>query len=191
MKNNQPKLRGGQKSELTRLKALSPSDRAEIWSWRAEKSAEGVPLTNAAIRTRIVEKFGIALERDGQLSEFWQWQYRQMQFDRLGELASEDEAMLAGKYPNVDRDRLRDVTIKRLYAVADLEQSPAFSLKVVNTDIKDSAERRDWEKFRDTQKNKIDAGLDELAGMLRKYPDLLKEYQGWRAKFTERISAQN
>jgi hypothetical protein len=136
--NGQPKIRGGSAAELTRLKALSPDAREEIWSWRSELNSEKATLTNAEIRGRIQERFSIRLNHDGQLSTFWQWQYRQMQYDRLGELASEDEEQLAQKFPNADRDKIREKTILRMYALADLEEDPQFALKVVNTDLKDN-----------------------------------------------------
>ena len=139
------KLRGGGKSELTRLKALQPAERAEIYSWRSETPAP----TNAAIRTRIGERFGVTLRRDGQLSEFWSWQFRQQAIDRLGEMMEQDEALLQDKFPGLSRDAIRDAAIKRGYAMADLAGDLELSLKVAKVDLKDSEERRNWEKYRD------------------------------------------
>lgn len=63
------KARGGQASELTRLKLLPPENLEAIWSWREE-----VPvLTNAAIRNRIAKQFSVRLTLDKQLSQFWSW----------------------------------------------------------------------------------------------------------------------
>jgi hypothetical protein len=168
---------------LTRLKRLSAEDRAQVWAWKDEPN-----MTNAAIRARIEASYGIELRRDGQLSEFWAWQFRQMQWDRLGDISDQDEEMLRQKYPHVDRDRLRDATIKRMYALADLEQDPKFGLKVVLTDLKESSERRDWEKFELERQSKLDAGLDELAELVKPYADLVAEFQLWRGRLNERLA---
>lgn len=140
--NSPNKLRGG-KSELTRLKALSAEARAEIFAWKDEAG-----LTNAAIRDRIAERWCVILRRDGQLSEFWSWQFRQGAIDRLGEMMEQDEQLLADKFPGLSREVIRDAAIKRGYAMADLAGDVKLSLKVAAVDLKDSEERRDWEKYR-------------------------------------------
>ncbi len=170
---------------MTRLKRLPPEDWAAIWEWRDQPG-----MTNAAIRERILKTHGISLGCHSHLERFWGWQYRQMQWERLNEMAAQDEQMLREQCPDVDRDRLRDAAIKRLYAVADMRGDPKLGLQVVATDLHDSVARRDWEKFRLQQQKKIKAGLDELAQVLQQHPDLLEEYRAWRARFAERLKAE-
>jgi hypothetical protein len=67
-----PKPRGGQDSELTKLKLLSPGQHETIWGWRTEL-VNDKPLTNAQIRNRIAQQFNVRLKLDKQLSQFWSW----------------------------------------------------------------------------------------------------------------------
>ena len=128
------KLRPAPDSQLRRLKELPSADRAEIYGWRGATPA----MTNAEIRTRIGERFGVALRRDGQLSEFWQWQFRQGAIDHLGEMMSQDEQLLQDKFPGLSRESIRDAAIKRGYALADLAGDVKLSLSVAKVDLKDS-----------------------------------------------------
>jgi len=187
MSGTPQKLKGGQASELTKLKALSVEDRARVWELR-EKTIGSRTLTNEEIRGEIREMFGISLVRDGQLSDFWKWQRRQQQYDMLNELTSEDEARLQEKFPGVDREKLRDTVIKRMYAMAELDDDPAFGLRVIAADIKDSKERRDWDKWKKAHQTKVDAGLDELADLIKLHPDLLQKFTEWRTQFNERVN---
>ena len=166
------KLRPAPDSQLRRLKELSAEERAEIYSW---KDLPGV--TNADIRKRITVKFGIGLQRDGQLSVFWPWQRRQAQWDRYNELVGQDEAELMDRHPNVSREQLREATIKRMLAEADLEEDPQFGLKVIAMDLKDERARFDREKYRDSLKSKLQAGLDAVAEAFRGMPEAMKLYQ--------------
>lgn len=127
-----PKLKGSAKgtvSELTRLKALAAEARAEIYGWSKEAG-----LTNEAVRERIRERWGVRLTYDGQLSDFWSWQYRQMVWDRWNQEADAKETELLG---SMSRDEARDQTIKWLYAKAAAEQDDWLSLKTVDRDLKD------------------------------------------------------
>lgn len=180
------KLRGsrGRESELTRLKALSPEERAEIYSWREETPTP----TNAEIRTRIAEKFGVTLKRDGQLSQFWSWQFRQAAIDHLGQMMSQDEQLLQDRFPQFTRDQLREITIKRGYALADMMNDPKLGLKVVATDLKDSAERRDWEKWREGLKSKLQSGLDAVAEAFKGNAEAMKFYSQARAMIERETS---
>lgn len=179
------KLRPNDKSELTRLKRLDADARAEIFNLAFPPEGQAA-LSNAEIRKRIYERWNIRLARDGQLSQFWPWQQKQSALDYLGAMMSDDEQDLQDKFPNTSREKIRETVIKRGYAIANLSNDVSLGLKVLSADLKEGKERRDWERFWDGKKSKIEAGLDELAGLLKKHPDLLKEYQAWREKFSER-----
>ena len=139
------KMRPAADSQLRRLKDLPAADRAEIWGWRKEFPLQ----TNAQIRERIRKRFGIELRRDGQLSEFWRWQFGQAALDALADATSSTEESLRDKFPGLSRDKIRDLAIKQSYAVAALlrEENPGFTLKVVEVDRKDRAQGLDQKRF--------------------------------------------
>jgi hypothetical protein len=140
-------------------------------------------LTNAAIRTRIGERFGVTLRRDGQLSEFWQWQFRQGAIDHLGEMMSENEELLSDKFPHLTRDQLREITIKQGYAVANLINDPKLGLKVASVDLKDKGTALEQEKWRESVKSKLQAGLDAVAEAtcgVKKTANGMEAIQWWR-----------
>jgi hypothetical protein len=143
-----PEQKRGTRSDanapLTQLKDLDAAVRAELYAERFERSPTP---TNAQMRERILERFGIRLKRDEQLSKFWPWQWRQAQWDQLGDIVSQDEEMLADKFPHISRDRLRDATIKRMYALADLQKDPKLGLKVMAADLKDKVTTLDRDRF--------------------------------------------
>ena len=155
------KLRPAPDSQLRKLKELPPQDRAEVYSWRGEAG-----MTNAAIRERIGERFGISLKRDEQLSEFWQWQFGQAAVDSLGDMMSADEQQLADKFPNLTLDSIRKATIKRSYAVAALmqEEHPELGLKVVSVDLKDKASEQEDRKIAVLERKA--ALLDQAKGVM-------------------------
>ncbi len=154
------KLRPAPDSQLRRLKELPAGDRAEIATW---KDATPSP-TNAEIRGRIQEQFGISLKRDGQLSEFWQWQFRQAALDHLGTMMSENEALLSDKFPHLTRDQLRDITIKQSYAVANLLNDPKLGLSVVREDLREQVVSQDDRKLASLEK-KAELGDEAITAL--------------------------
>jgi hypothetical protein len=98
-------------------------------------------------RARILERLGIQLGSDAAYSDFCQWQFRQARWDHLDRIAEQDEEAIANEYPGISREKLRDATIKRLYALADLEDDAKLALKVVKTDQTEETARLDREKF--------------------------------------------
>jgi len=89
--------------------------------------------------------------------------------------------MLEKKYPGISRERLREATIKRMYAVADLEEDPGFGLRVVATDLKEQRASFDRERYQDSLKSKLQLALDELALAFKKSPEAMKLYGQARA----------
>lgn len=132
--------RGKQPPALTRLKQLPAEDRQAIFDW-------GKELTHAECRKRIKADYGISLSSDSQLSKFRSWQLRQTVWDRFNEMVEQDEQAIQEAFPDMDRERLREMAIKRAYAMADLMGDPKLTLKVVQTDLKDSQDSRDWERL--------------------------------------------
>lgn len=136
------KLRPNKNSELTRLKRLEPEERAEIFTWKDLPDR-----TNADIRKMIAERYGVKLTKDGQLSVFWSWQFRQGAMDHLDLMMSQDEENLRDKFPNLSRDTIRDGAIKRGYAVADMMGDVKLTLQVVDRDLKDKTVGQDDRKL--------------------------------------------
>lgn len=180
-------LRGGQDSPLSRLKHLEPEERAEIYGWRHEE--QPTP-TLPEIRRRIKERFGITLRRDGQLSLFWPWQRMAARQDFYNDSITQDEETLAKKFPNVPREIIRQQAIQRLYAAAELEDNPAFGLRVIGIDLKDERASFDKQKYANALKSKLQLALDELAAAFKKSPEAMKLYQQARSMI-ERETASN
>ncbi len=114
------------------LKRLPPDDRAEILAWRSDPA-----LTTAAARQRLAERFAIQLHRDRQLSSFWKWQLGQAAVDTIKDIMEWDEDELQRRFPNITRDRIRDIVIKRGYAIAEMKEDLPLSLRVAAEDRRD------------------------------------------------------
>jgi len=100
------KSRGGQDSQLTKLKALPAASREVIWSWR-EELVDNKPMTNAAIRNRIATQFQIRLSRDGQLSDFWSWQQHQRRLENYNVLLANFEEFYRASNPGATPEKVR------------------------------------------------------------------------------------
>lgn len=138
------KPQGGKNSlqPLARLKQCTAEEREWAFLLRNSKNtATGEIYTNAECRGEIRERLGISLGTDGSYSDFCSWQFRQRQWDVLGDLASEDEAQLRDRYPNLNRDQIREAIIKRQYAVAEMLGDPKHTLRVIKVDQAESTGR--------------------------------------------------
>lgn len=124
------------------LKLLPPEEREWAFSLRSMKNPDtGNPFTNAECRAQIKQKLGIALRSDSSYSDFCSWQFRQRQWDVLGDLTEQDEQTLRDRFPNLNRDTIREAVLKRQYATAELLNDPKFTLKVIAADQKESSGR--------------------------------------------------
>lgn len=130
----------GKVPALTQLKQLDAEIRADLWT-----RTQGI--TNKQGRELIQKEFGIRLSSDSQLSKWRSWQLRQSLWDRYQDMVAQDEQAMQDCFPEVPREKIRELAIKRCYAAADLIGDPEVTLKVVQTDLKDSQDSRDWEKL--------------------------------------------
>ncbi len=131
------KIRGdkGPVPPLRALKLRTAEEREWAYSLRNQlNETTGQPLTQAECRGEIREKLGISLGSDTAYSDFCSWQFRQRLHDRLNQIAEEDEQQLADQFPGLSREKIREATIKRSYAMADLMGDPKFTLQVIKTD---------------------------------------------------------
>jgi len=138
------KLRGD-KGPVPPLRALKLR-LAEEREWAFElvnqqHPTTGQPLTNAECRAEIHERLGISLGSDGAYSDFRSWQLRQRLHDRLNQIAEDDEQHLTEQFPGLTREQLREMTIKRSYATADLLQDPTFTLNLIRVDQAETSGR--------------------------------------------------
>ncbi len=116
-------------SAMTALKRLPADDRADILAWRSDPA-----LTTAAARQLIAEKYGLQLNQDSQLRRFWKWQLGQATIDTLVEIKEWDQDQLQQRFPNLTRDQIRDAIIKRSYAIADMTEDVALSLRAARSE---------------------------------------------------------
>lgn len=138
------KIRGdrGPVPPLRALKLRTASDREWAFALGSEvNTTTGQPFTTAEIRKRIRERLGISLGSDSSYSDFRSWQLQQRQWDRLNQIAETDEERLTDQFPGLSREKLREATIKRSYAMADLLNDPGFTLKVIKTDQSEASAR--------------------------------------------------
>ncbi len=105
------KPRGGQASELTKLKLLDAAKQEVIWAWRDEMDGDK-PLTNAQIRNRLTKQYNIRLSRDGQLSEFWRWFSAQQELEQSNDLIEQFEEFTRTKNPDWSPDKVRQTGIE-------------------------------------------------------------------------------
>jgi hypothetical protein len=139
-----PKPQGGanSKAPLSLLKQRTAEEREWAFELRNTKNpATGEIYTNTECRGEIRERFSISLGSDGAYSDFCSWQFRQRQWDVLGDMADQDEATLADRFPGLSRDQIRDGVIKRQYAVAEMLGDPKHTLKVIKVDQAETSGR--------------------------------------------------
>lgn len=135
------KARGGQASELTRLKQLDADKQEVVWSWR-QQTADGKPLlteqdkpaTNAQIRNRLASTFGIRLSRDKQLSEFWRWYAAQEELEQSNDLISQFEEFTRTQNPNWSPDKVREMGIQFFMAHTMSQKSATQFATIVTLD---------------------------------------------------------
>ena len=122
---------------MTRLKLLPAETRAELYRLSDQ-------LKGAAWLEYVVREFDIPLTSESQLSDFRAWQLRQAVWDHFNRMVVTDEEALTAQNPDAPRERIREAAIKRAYAAADLAGDTRLALQVVDRDLRDSQDRRDW-----------------------------------------------
>ena len=122
---------------MTRLKQLPAESRVELYRLSDQ-------LKGAAWLEYVVREFDIPLTSESQLSDFRAWQLRQSVWDHFNRMVVTDEEALKAQNPDAPRERIREAAIKRAYAAADLAGDTRLALQVVDRDLRDSQDRRDW-----------------------------------------------
>jgi hypothetical protein len=147
-----PKPQGGpnSKAPLSLLKQRTAEEREWAFNLRNTKNAAtGEIYTNTECRGEIRERLGISLGSDSAYSDFCSWQFRNRQWDVLGDMNEQDEATLKDRFPELSRDQIRDAVIKRQYAVAEMLGDPKHTLKVIKVDQAETSGRTKAETDRE------------------------------------------
>lgn len=128
---NKPK--GGQASELTKLKQLPPEKHEVIWSWRNEVPA----LTNAQIRNKLAATYGVRLALDKQLSQFWSWYQQQQDLQDTNDLLESFEEFCREKNPDWNEEKVRSAGIQFFMANAVTRKDADQFANIVKLDQKE------------------------------------------------------
>jgi hypothetical protein len=160
------KLRGGGASELTRLKS--------IWLALAESAHEGWRQrfcgaeTPQVLRQALRQQLGVNLTWDRQLIDFRQWDEANQQRMLMGEKIEErKQELLAG---GMTLEAAQDVLLTEASAYSVAARDFKLGLKVSGEISRTSANRLEQEKFKETLRTKIQAGLEALLAEARGHP---------------------
>jgi hypothetical protein len=179
------KLRGSEKPEespqLTRLKALwqkSLSEDAKEF-WRSLFCSE---TPQSEIRKQLFTKLKINLAHDSQLTRFRKWDDQQVARDEEAERMRADELQLTKEFgDNWTLDQIREEVLKKSYARSIATGDFKHGLKTVDKDIKVRSQQFEEEKFKESLRDKLQAGLDAVAEAFKKNPQAMEFYKQARA----------
>lgn len=153
-----PVTEPGRFKELWR-KSFTSDFKLEFLGWFNETGT-----TNALIRSRLAERFGIKLKHDGQLSgegALWQWCLQEQRNAAEAEWVVSEEENL--KAQGLSGDQLRAELLDRMKRRALVRGDHKLGLAAIDRDIKVEALAFDQEKFKESLRTKIQAGLDAIA----------------------------
>ena len=182
------KPQGGSDSELTRLKNLSPEQREAIWGWRSEVDSKNMPLTNAALRNRLAEHFGIRLSQDAQLSKFWSWQFHQVRVEGYNAKLEQFQEFYTRQNPNASREKVREAGIAFFMTEAAADGDRDAFLDVANLDLaevtgktKASFKEREValaeQKAAELKKSDQQKALEACLADAKEFPDVLEMFK--------------
>ena len=160
----QKKLIANQKmSELTKLKQLwrDQLTDAEKEEWR--NAFSGPKLNIPAIRELILDKLEILLTSDRQLYEFRKWELQDRQYELQAECVEHEKRRMREEHPDWDKDRIREELLKETYAHSMYTGAYPLGLQAARADAQIAAVDLNREKFKESLRAKINAGIDMLA----------------------------
>lgn len=188
----QPKLKappaGEKTAAMTQLKKLWLGwDEPARESWRARLSSPDY--TQAQNRAAIQSELGITLESDSQLTRFRKWVQVQDAMDAERDRQIEEDRRMLADRPDLTLDQARDELLKiSMYRAVLTGDLRGLGLPAVDRLERIQARQFDMEKYAHSIKSKVDAGLDEIAALFQRAPELLEEFNRLRSKLTARIS---
>jgi len=148
-------------SELTKLKEVwrRMADDARAYWLERFVSAE---LSQAQIRQEIFTKLKINLRFDSKLNAFRAWVAAQAALDDEAEQMQDDERRLAEEHPEWTKEQVREDVLKRAYLRARSHGDFKLGLKTIAADAKLESLQFDRDKFKESLRTKIQAGLDQI-----------------------------
>lgn len=140
------KLRGGEESELTKLKRLwlKPSFADSREFWREQFASQ---MKQPEIRALLKKKLQINLQWNRQLTEFSQWLSRQDILEAEADAMIQDEEQAAREHPDWTKEQIREDVLKKSYLRARASGDFKLGLKTVAADAKLEALLLDRDKF--------------------------------------------
>lgn len=155
------KLRAGTESELTRLKEIwrRMADAARSY-WRERFVSSEV--SQAEIRKEIFAKLKVNLKFDSKLNAFRSWVEQQDALDAEAEQMADDERRATEEHPDWTKEQVREDVLKKAYFRARSHGDFKLGLKTIAADAKLESLQFDKEKFKESLRTKIQAGLDQI-----------------------------
>ena len=167
-------------SELAKLKLLwrdsLSGDEKEFWRQQFV-SPEG---TNQDIRDLIREKLKVDLQHDRQLYAFREWELVQRSFDLKAERTESEKHRMMTEHPDWDMNRIREELLKETYIHTTMNGNYVLGLQAMRTDAQFSSLELNREKFKESLRAKIMAGIDALAEEAKKNPTVKAAVQQLR-----------
>ena len=168
-------------SEVTKLKKLWRDSLAESARdfWRALFISD---TPQPEIRKQLRAKLNINLTRDDQLLAIRQFDLEQQQMDLESERAAEEERRLIEEHPDWTKDQVREDLLRRFYNRARATGDAKLGLKTVAADMKVQSLEFDRERFKESVRTKLEAGLAELAQHIKGNPKAKAAYEAFRSE---------
>jgi hypothetical protein len=157
-------------SAMSRLKALwlgTLSDE-EKSHWREQFETRAKTLKT--MREEIAAQHKIVFTYDRQMARFRDWVQEEQRLLKKAERMEEDERRLHEEFPNATKDEIRDELLKRTYARIFSEGDFRLFIRAAQTDVQIDTLQLNREKFKESLRAKIQAGLQALAAESEKNP---------------------
>lgn len=154
------KTAGRPASELTRLKELwrGLDDDTRAW-WQALFISSS---SQADIRKELLARLEINLRHDGQLDRFRKYVAAQEELDAQAERQEENTRRIRVEHPDWTLDQVREEVLRQSYFETLARGDFKTGLKAVSAHAKVEALQFDKEKFKESLRTKIQAGLDAI-----------------------------
>jgi hypothetical protein len=152
------KLRGGSDSELTKLKEKWRVLAEDLRSYWAEQFASN--RLQSELRAELSKKLSINLRFDSQLTKFRRWVEGEELRAYEAENVEQDKAELEAQ--GLKGDELTAVLLDRMKRRSAATGDFKLGLKAIATSAKINALSLDRDKFKESLRTKIQAGLDAI-----------------------------
>jgi len=167
---------GERPSEVTRFKEMW----RELLSRREQKA--WLALFNSAtscsaIREKMAEQLEVRLAHDRQVSDIRQWVIREAEEEKHGRAARRKARSIRKRHPRWSKEKVREEMLKWSYDRAQEKEDEILGLRTVSADVQVERLGLAWEKFQESQRTKLERGLDALAAAFKENPEALKLYQ--------------